>query len=161
MSEVGKNLEVSRAGWLERPAVGPEALALFEAQREWIREQIIGLVPIREIAARAGYADRTFRYWLYSEVNREWFFAVKREAAETWVEEAKGEFDEAKGLGEDLTISQATRLREYTRHCQWMASRLDRKLYGDSPSVQVNTQVNLGVLHLDSLRKYGGMEVGE
>ena len=70
---------------------------------------------------------------------------ARETAAHTYAEEAVTISDQAvQGVDDKVA-----KLRASTR--QWLASRLNRAAYGDSPTVQIG--INVGQLHLDALRR--------
>lgn len=56
-----------------------------------------------------------------------------------------------------LSSAEAQVIKAKSSTQQWLASRLNRERYGDTPGVQVNMN-NVGQLHLDALRRAGSVE---
>lgn len=119
-----------------------------------ILDRIAAGERITAIAASYGFKSPRVLYdWRNAndERKRAWMLAMadaKVEAAEQVLIDAKEKADNGGISSQSARIS-----AEMANQYRWLASKLNRELYGDTPRVQVNNNLSIAELHLDALRK--------
>lgn len=109
--------------------------------------------PIRDIMASYGVSRTMLYHWVKrgGEERARAFTEAKKLRAHALAEDA-GEILDTKGA---LLPAEVTLLKERANHNRWMAGKLNRDEYGDTPAVAINNNLNIGAAHLEALQNAG------
>lgn len=127
----------------------------LERGEDEIFERIADGEFMGKIAQSLGVSRPMLYYWIKKggEERQEKFDTAKQISADTLVEDGMEILDSPLDFGDHSGEPALRKARAAYR--QWLASKRNRKDYGDDKQPGVNVHLSVGELHLDALRRHG------
>lgn len=124
-----------------------------------IFDQIRAGLPMRKIAEPYDVSRQMIYAWIHDggeERERAWE-AAKADSAHALVDEALDILDgEDMEPWEELTAAKVSQANHRANFRKWLASKRNEE-YADKPDSEVNINVDLGLAHLEALKRHGSM----
>jgi hypothetical protein len=116
-----------------------------------IYERIASGETLTKIAPEFGVSRQYLRDILAEGPERlDLFLSAQREAAHAFADQGMALLDEV-DTASPTARENVAKAREQARYRQWMASKLDRETFGDTP-LTVNVPLSFGDLHLQAIK---------